>query len=106
MEITPASVQVPKIDEKTLMWQAQSTISPMESDVWDDLLRVVKKRVAERRAAFHEPVRVVDDDIRVSEYAMVPEQPYLVRHKDGMFEFIRKLDGFIEVSEVHYNTES
>lgn len=78
----------------------------MESKSWDDLLRVVQERVAKRRAAFREPVRVVDDNIQVSEYAMVPEQPYLVRYNGEMYEFVRKLDDLIEVSEVRHEAES
>lgn len=84
-----------------------SAISPPAREDWPSILgdwNHLRDEVVLRLAAFHrsfaEPIKVVDDQIEINEYAMVPEKPYLVEYKDGLREFIRKMDGSIVISEV------
>lgn len=46
------------------------------------------------------PVSTVDGRIHVRENAMIPEHVYELRHDTGIYQFIKRLDGVVEIHEV------
>lgn len=98
---TSVSAPVPAIS-------SSSAFSPPAKKDWGSILNDWKRihsEVSPRLAAFHrsfaEPVRIVNDEVQIHEYAMVAEKPYLVKYEGDVLEFTRKADGSIVVCELH-----
>src|SRR5216683_2517988 len=67
----------------------------------DNEYNQVRERVAGYRRLLGNPVSIGEDgQIHLSEYAMIPERPYVVNYSGDVYEFVRTADGKIVVSEV------
>ena len=68
---------------------------------WTSLRDQVRERLASFRRALGNPVSLTNDgQIHLSEYAMIPERPYVIEYAGSTYEFIRMADGSIVISEV------
>jgi hypothetical protein len=68
---------------------------------WLILRDQVRKQIDSYRQTIGSPVSLTaDGQIRLSEYAMIPERPYIIEYAETVYEFVRKSDGSIVISEI------
>jgi hypothetical protein len=100
MEALTALADTSTTQPEQLVVVPPSAPSSLSADEWDRVVHLTRKRLSDLRHAIAEPVKVVDEDVRIREYAMIAERPYLVEYKGELYEFVRKVDGSIVVSEI------
>jgi hypothetical protein len=80
--------------------QQASADLPALLQAWGTIQSEAEKVLSALHHGFTRPVEVVDDQIQIHQYAMIPGNSYVVAYKGERYEFVRTADDSIEVSDV------
>jgi hypothetical protein len=101
--VHPMTFIVPEKSATSASVTPSASVKLMDPEQWDQLRQRVGAKLADWKGSLREPVKVIDQDhIQIKEHLMLPEQPYVVDYKGDVYEFIRKFDGSIVVSELRF----
>ena len=73
---------------------------PSLLESWERLYQTVTRALSGFYQGFAQPVEVINDEVQIHQYAMIPEKPYVVSYQGELYEFTSKIDGSIEISEL------
>jgi hypothetical protein len=95
------TITFPNVLSTSLANPASGKVPHLDTVQWEKLVQELEAKLAEHHRALGEPVKVIDNDhVRIRESLMIPDRPYLVEYKGDTYEFVRKSDGSIVVSEL------
>jgi hypothetical protein len=78
-----------------------SHIAPLPEQEWNNLSKLVTEKLANFYRSLGAPVTLTEDgQIHLSEYAMIPERPYVIKYAGDIYEFVRTVDNKIVISEI------
>ena len=76
-------------------------MASLSEQEWNKLFTSVHEKLSNFYRSIGTPVTLTEDgQIHLSEYAMIPEKPYVVRLGEDTYEFVRQADGSIVMSEL------